>query len=75
MIKISQLTHLINASEMQRLSKKNMKDMQFLLAILIFAVISYLVLKVNEGLCTKTTTCNQCNGKNKGNHWGWPTFF
>jgi len=51
-----------------------MKDMQFLLAILIFSVVSYLVLKVNEGLCTKTTTCNQCdNCKNQGQHWGWPT--
>jgi len=54
--------------------KKNMKDMQFLLAILIFSIVSYLVLKVSEGLCTKTTTCNQCN-KNRGQHWGWPSYF
>jgi len=54
----------------------NKKDMKFLLKILIFSLLSYLVLKVNEGLCTKTTTCNQCdNCKNKGQHWGWPKHF
>tara|TARA_B100000795_G_scaffold166180_1_gene125002 strand:+ start:3010 stop:3189 length:180 start_codon:yes stop_codon:yes gene_type:complete len=59
---------------MIKISNKNMKDMQFLLAILIFALVSYLALKVSEGLCTKTT-CNQCNGKNRDTHWGWPTYY
>jgi hypothetical protein len=56
--------------------KKTMKEMQLLLAILLFSLVSYLAFKVNEGLCTKTTTCNQCNNcKKQGTHWGWPTFF
>ncbi len=56
--------------------KKTMKEMQLLLAILLFSLVSYLAFKVNEGLCTKTTTCNQCNNcKKQETHWGWPTFF
>ena len=55
--------------------KKTMKEMQLLLAILLFSLVSHLSLKVNEGLCTKTTTCNQCNCRKKPTHWGWPTFF
>jgi len=53
------------------ISKKNMTDMQFLLLILIFSLVSFLVLKVREGLCSKATTCNRC--KKKSSHWGWPT--
>ena len=53
------------------ISKKNMTDMQFLLLILIFSLVSFLVLKVREGLCSKATTCNRC--KKKSSHWGWLT--
>ena len=61
---------------MIKILKKNMKDFLFLFTVLIFSLVSYLVLKVSEGLCTKTKTCNQCNNcKKKRTHWGWPTFF
>ncbi len=64
---------------MKTFTKKSIKDMTFLLFILIFALLSYLVFKVNEGLqtcnCKGNCKCNCKTCKTRKTHWGWPTFF